>query len=272
MPFNKGSLPNSILRYTMCMPRRLRKQILYGVFYLLVLALIGGGVYLAFFKPAISCYDKIKNQDEVEVDCGGVCSGLCVPIRAKPIESVGQILVLYPESDSMSILAQIKNPNPDYAAKYFTYAFSFYDDTNNPIRVFQGTSFMYPGETKYILVPNVPSVDFLRVEFSAENIDWVPAKNEHGAPRVSIVGPEVNPTEDGRLVIEGTIVNNDVVILVNIAVLATFGGPLGQTSGASQTEVIGLSPGEARAFSIVHPGLENIDLTATKIFIYAQRP
>lgn len=252
------------------MPRRIRKQILYGAFYLLILVIIVGWAYFAFLKPAPSCYDKIKNQDETEVDCGGVCSGICSPIHAKPIQSIGQILTLYPDGDSMSILAQINNPNLNYMANNFTYTFSLYAGGDQPVRTFQGTSFIYPGETKYILVPNVPRVDFSRIDFTAGDMDWVPSGDIRGAPNLTVVGAEMN-VKEGKLVIEGTMANKDIVIVGNVTVFATFGGALGQTAGASQTEVTDLSPGETRAFSIVHPNIENIDLTATKIFLYARR-
>ncbi len=253
------------------MPRRLRKQILYGAFYLLVLALIGFGIYFLFFKPAPSCYDGIKNQDEVEVDCGGVCSGVCSTIKIKPLESVGQILILHPDEEHMSIFAQINNPNLDYAAKSFAYNFSLYDSSDTVVKSFRGSSFIYPGEAKYILVPNFPNVNFSRVSFAAENPEWVSSQEQKGAPNLVLVGAGVN-VKEGKLVVEGNIVNKDIVIVPHVTVLATFTGDLGQVAGASETEVTDLSPGESRAFSIVHPNIERVDLTATKIFLYAQSP
>ena len=74
------------------------------------------------------------------------------------------------------------------------------------------------------------------------------------------------------MVIEGNITNKDVVIVGSITILATFLGNVDQVAGASETEVTDLSPGETRAFSIVHPNIQNVDLSATKVFIYARRP
>ncbi len=253
------------------MPRRLRKQILYGAFYLLVLAVLGGGIYFAFFKPAQSCYDKIQNQDEVEVDCGGVCSNICTPVKIKPIELYGQILTLRPDAEHMSLVAQINNPNLDYSAKGFSYTFSLYDSSGTVIKSLTGTSFIYLGEAKYILVANVPRVDFSRVSFMAKNTEWVPSKDATGPPNLALVGAQVN-VKEGKLVVEGSIANKDIIIVGQVTVLALFYGNLGQIAGASQTEVTDLSLGETRAFSVVHPNIENIDLTATKIFLYAERP
>ena len=252
------------------MPRRLRKQILYGAFYLLVFALIWGGIYFLFLKPAPSCYDKVKNQDEVEVDCGGVCSGVCSTVKIKPLESVVQILTLRPDAEHMSLFAQINNPNLDYMAKSFIYNFSLYDSSDKVVKSFRGSSFIYPGEAKYILVPNFPNIDFSRVGFTAESPEWVSSKEASGAPNLALVGAQVNMKE-GKLVVEGNIVNKDVIVVGSVLALATFTGDLGQIAGVSQTEVADLSPGETRAFSIVHPNIERVDLAATKIFLYAQR-
>ena len=87
---------------------------------------------------------------------------------------------------------------------------------------------------------------------------------------MALVGAQVNMKE-GKLVVEGNIVNKDVIVVASVLALATFTGDLGQIAGVSQTEVADLSPGETRAFSIVHPNIERVDLAATKIFLYAQR-
>ena len=181
------------------MPRRLRKQILYGAFYLLVLVLIGGGIYFTFFKPAPSCYDNIRNQDEVEIDCGGVCSSVCSTVKIKPLEVNGQILTLRPDEKHMSILAQINNPNLDYMAKSFVYNFSLYDSADKIVKSFSGNSFIYSGEAKYILIPNFPNVVYSRIGFTAENVNWISTLDATAAPNIASVGAR-NKLEEGKLV------------------------------------------------------------------------
>ncbi len=254
------------------MPKRIRKQIIYGTFFLLVWVLLIGGVYFRFFKPAASCHDHIKNQDETEIDCGGVCSNICKPIHALPIVMVGNPLIFTPVAGHESILAQVTNPNLDYAAKSFSYIFTLSDASGTAIKTFSGDSFMYPGEAKYILVPNFDALNFSKIDFSVENIKWVPSAETKGAPNIVLVGANMN-SQDGNLVVEGSISNKDAITIPKITVLATFTGSLGEVLvGVSETEIDDLSPGENRSFSIVHPNIATVDLNATKIYIYAQRP
>ena len=59
------------------MNKYIKKQIIIAFVYLIILAVIGTGFYFLFLKPTLpSCSDKIQNQGEAGVDCGGPCS-LC---------------------------------------------------------------------------------------------------------------------------------------------------------------------------------------------------
>ena len=65
------------------MPRIL-KQTLFGLFFL---AVFGGVVFWIYqsTRPVLTCFDKIQNQDEEGVDCGGKCQILCRADSIKPI-------------------------------------------------------------------------------------------------------------------------------------------------------------------------------------------
>ena len=50
----------------------LKKQLkIFSGFAVLVLLIVLGGIY--YFEPSPSCFDKIQNQNEEGIDCGGVC-------------------------------------------------------------------------------------------------------------------------------------------------------------------------------------------------------
>ena len=53
--------------------KRTLKQLLYGFFYLVILLAVVLGAYLLFFQKSSSCFDNIKNQEAVGIDCGGSC-------------------------------------------------------------------------------------------------------------------------------------------------------------------------------------------------------
>ena len=255
------------------MSLRLAKQIIYGVFYLLVWSGLIAGVYFLFLKPAPSCFDKIQNQDEAGVDCGGSCNKVCVPKEIREIELVGHVLTFPIDKNHSSLLAQIKNPNFAYAARNFKYTFSFYDTNGQIVKSFEGRSFIYASEIKYILVPNAElniQGSLSRIDFAVRDIEWDSADNFRGPP--IIVSQDFKTSIQGKnLFVEGRMTNNDTITFPDTTVIAIFSGNFGQTAGASETAVNNLSPNESRPFSILYPLLENINVSNTKIFIYAKR-
>lgn len=256
------------------MSLRRAKQIIYGAFYSILLGLFAAWIYYGFLKPAPSCFDGIKNQSEEGIDCGGPCAVSCSIKHVKSIETVGRILTFAPDQEHLSLLVQISNPNLDYAARNFFYTFSIYDNQGSVIQSFNGNSFVYAGEVKYILVPNaqVPRTGlFGKIEFRAENFDWVPVANLKGPPHIAILGVETNSASTS-LTVDGRITNNDTVAFPLVTVVAIFKGQYSQVAGASQTIIENLLPNESRAFSIIHPPVPNVDLTGTKVLVYALRP
>lgn len=256
------------------MSLRLSKQIIYGAFYLILWGLFAAGIYYGFLKPASSCFDGIQNQGEQGIDCGAPCAQSCVSRYVKHIELVGRILTFTPDQDHLSLLAQISNPNLDFAARNFSYSFSIYDNQGNIVQSFGGSSFAYAGELKYILVPNaqVPRGGFFgKVEFRVENPDWVPAADLRGPPHLAVLDM-VTHSASTALTVDGRLTNNDTVAFPQITVVAIFKGQYGQVAGASQTIVENLTPNESRAFSILHPPFPNVDTAGTKVFVYALRP
>jgi len=255
------------------MSTRRAKQIIYGIFYVFVFGLLVGGVYYLFLKPVPSCFDGIKNQGEEGIDCGGQCAAPCSLKTVKPIETVGKILTFVPDQDHLSLLVQISNPNPDYAARNFSYSFSIYDNQGGLIQSFGGSSFAYAGEIKYILVPNAPvprTGSFGKVEFRAENMDWVPASGLKGPPNIAVLNIDARSASTS-LTVDGRVANNDTVTFPQLTIIALFKGQYGQIAGASQTVVENLAPNESKPFFILHPPVPNVDIAGTRVFVYALR-
>ncbi len=68
------------------MSYKVRKQVSIGLVYFLILILLGAGAYFAFFQKKPTCFDKIQNQKEEGVDCGGPCVLSCEHLTIKNIE------------------------------------------------------------------------------------------------------------------------------------------------------------------------------------------
>jgi len=112
-----------------------------GVILLLVIIL---AVFAWRLNPAPSCTDYTQNQDEVGVDCGGVCPNLCLSevtslniLWARPFEVLPEIY---------DAVAYVENINLGSGIKDIFYSFKFYDDENILIAERNGKTFIAPDE------------------------------------------------------------------------------------------------------------------------------
>jgi hypothetical protein len=254
------------------MSRRLRKQLTYGLLFATFWILVIGGIYFLFLKPAPSCFDNIQNQGEGGIDCGGPCAKVCLPSNLKPLTLADRILILKPDALHISFLTQVSNPNFTYAAKSFSYTFELLDAKGGVVQSFSGSSFIYAGEVKYILLPGLPlpQVPFVDADFKTSDEDWVPAGNFPGPPQFNTAGAQTSVLPK-RVRVDGTVTNMEAVIFAKVTIIAVLRGNLGQVAGASETEVENLAPGSPQPFSIIHPPMPTVDVLGTKIFPYAAR-
>jgi len=97
-----------------------------------------------------------------------------------PIEIIwSQAFIAGP--DFYSVAAKIRNPNTNFGAANLNYTFYLYDTNNVLMKVLSGKSFIWPGESKYIIEGGV---NFLKAPISAkleiENPAWWEVKNFGG--------------------------------------------------------------------------------------------
>ena len=129
---------------------RLFKQFLYGFLYLAIFSSLVWLVYSLEFKPAPTCFDEKKNQEETGIDCGSPCIS-CEVKSLKPL-SVGSA-EFFGDDRVFSAVAEVRNPNADYGTKYFEYEISFFDSSEKLLSSKKGSDFIYPGEIKISLKP-----------------------------------------------------------------------------------------------------------------------
>jgi len=140
--------------------------------YIIIFAMIIFGLY-SLLKPAQTCFDGIKNQNETEIDCGGVCAACTVKISAQNVE-VREAAFVYGGPGRYDVLAKISNPNHAYGAENFSYTFTLKDASGSVLASRSGTGFILPAEEKYILEVNLETSQIPeKVEFSASGYSWV---------------------------------------------------------------------------------------------------
>ncbi|MDP3004032.1 MAG: hypothetical protein Q8N43_00785 [Candidatus Azambacteria bacterium] len=113
--------------------RRLFKKIFIAIIYLAVFIGLGAGIYfLVRPKPAPP-----------------------LPLApAYPIETIwSQVFVA--GSDLYSVAARIRNPNTNFGASSFAYSFYLYDESDVLLNIATGDSFIWPGESKYIILGGI---------------------------------------------------------------------------------------------------------------------
>jgi hypothetical protein len=253
------------------MSRRV-KQVLYGFFYLAVLGGIGTGVYFLFLKPGPSCFDGIQNQGEQGVDCGGPCARQCASVNTQPIIPLGAVNVFSPLPGSESVLVKLENANASSGASLFDYVITLYGaNGSTTVANIQGSSFIYPDEVKYIVVPNEPvATTVVGGAIAVSNVQWVTASRMGQAPAFSFANVTYVPGQNGFVTVSGNITNNSVSSYATVILDAVFEDAFGMPVGASQTQINSLAPGATQPFSISYPLMPNEAISATKLSAYAE--
>lgn len=128
-----------------------RRQFIYAVAVLAVVALAILAGYSAFFYQAPSCSDKTQNQGEEGIDCGGPCASLC---------SAPSVSALWARAVEIApgvyhAVALVQNPRTDAGTGALPYAFSFYDGSGILVAERSGVMYLEPGDIAPLLEPNV---------------------------------------------------------------------------------------------------------------------
>ncbi|MEK9173430.1 MAG: hypothetical protein AAB594_02575 [Patescibacteria group bacterium] len=251
--------------------QRFKKQVIYGGTFLLLIIFFLAWIYFSYLKPEASCFDKKKNQNEEGIDCGGVCGNFCFPVDFRPIELVRDPSFLRVDGKHVSLIAEIQNPNGHLATKNFSFEFRVFGESKTPLKIITGESFLYSGEIKTIIAPNI-EVDLSKIE----RVEFIPATSlwtqDGNFPRPNFkLQNKKTSFLDRNIVTEGNIVSEESQVFAEVEVIAVFKNPARVKVGVSRTVITNFKPDETRNFSIIHPLIDNVDLGATEILIYSKR-
>jgi len=174
---------------------RILKRIIIIIAYVIILALFIAASYF-LFRTKPTCSDKIKNQGEEGMDCGGPCSK-CEEIPNIENIKILQKAVMPAGSGKYDALVKINNPNVQFGVANFDYSFDFSDKNGAIIAKKEGSSFILPAEIKNILTFNVElpetSVSF---EFRIKSFQWQKF-SEYEEPNITVYGKEFSFVSDG---------------------------------------------------------------------------
>ncbi|KKR21057.1 MAG: hypothetical protein UT50_C0014G0006 [Candidatus Moranbacteria bacterium GW2011_GWA2_39_41] len=151
----------------------------------------------SWLKPAPSCFDEKKNQNETGVDCGGVCAIKCA-IVAQDLTSQESGFVESGIAGKLDLYARVSNPNSTFGSKKFQYEFKLFDSAGSVVATKKGVSYILPAESKYVVENNVeingvPS----RIEFNILDRDWSEFVDYYERPQLKIVNKTYGQINSG---------------------------------------------------------------------------
>lgn len=148
---------------------RFAKQLVFGFIYLILILLIGYGIYY-FRQSTPSCVDGIQNQNEEGVDCGLVCGNSCKKIL--PID-VSSVQVFKVGRDDYDILAKVYNPNSDLGSSKVVFDLILVDKDSAELSRRNFEFYILPGQIKHIILTSVKSTAEVQgAKIVIKDISW----------------------------------------------------------------------------------------------------
>ena len=226
-----------------------KRQIMYlGTILLIVVAIIAGLYF--YYKPLPTCFDGKQNQDELAVDCGGICSKAC-PSQTVPI-TIWWTRVFPTTAGQVDVAALVENQNSHFGVTKINYIVRLYDKFNVLLTERTGETFFNPQEKFVIYEPNidigaqVPDKAFVYFDNSAvwQRMTFVP-------PALSIGTKDYTNTPQPRL--SAKVTNNTLNLLRGTKFVAILSDENGNAFAASQTMLDTLSGNETSDLNFTWP-------------------
>lgn len=230
------------------MTRRAIKQIIIAFVYLLFFSGIGFLVY-AFNRPAPTCFDGIRNQEEEDVDCGGPCLS-CELKELKEIE----VLWIEPvrnQNNFYDLVAKIKNQNQNYGSGKIPYQFKVYDKSNNLIAGIPGQTYLLPNQSKYLVKAKIEAVNSIgKINLSFGEAEWR-KMDDYEVPQLAVQQKEyyrLKEPEPGFSQVKGVLVNRSNFDFEQVEIDVLLYDSLNKLVGINTTEIRTILSGQERDF------------------------
>ncbi len=228
-------------------------------FLLFTAVAVGGFLY---FKPQSTCFDNKKNQNEVEVDCGGVC-GSCLGDTKEIITLWSNVFPL--GNGVYEVASLIRNPNFFAGLPKLEYRLKLYDINNVLIAIREGETFMNPNEDYLIFETGITVGERTpkRVFVEFGDLSWQRIEKERNQITISekIFSNLASP------ILRAKIVNNTLSSIKNIEAAAVLFDVEENAIGVSVTKIGSLSAESSQRISFTWPSHFELDPSSSKILI-----
>ncbi|MBI2463224.1 MAG: hypothetical protein HYV65_03255 [Candidatus Spechtbacteria bacterium] len=238
------------------MLNRIEKRIVIGATYIIFFLAVGALAFVFWPKQVYvgTCFDKIQNQNETGVDCGGACSACLTPEETLLQKIDVKWAKIFRQKQGIYDLASsIENLNYTYGGQEIDYAFHILDNSGKEISAITGTTYILPHGARYVVrqaiaIPQDPA----SVSFEITNVDWKKIDG-YTDPGFSVEQKKLEmPLGDSNIFakISGVVSNNSPYGLrfidVDMVVFDALNNPIAVNHSDMQT----LPSGQKRAFTV----------------------
>ncbi len=226
-----------------------RRQVLYTLVILLVIFGVVG-LFLIANQKKPTCFDGKKNQNELDVDCGGACTKVC---QLETSELVKRWARVFRVRDGLyDVAARIDNPNI-FGIGELAYHFKLYDAENTLVREARGTTFVNPDQSFIVLSTGVetgfqvPVKAFVEITGQSE---WV-RYGEYKRPTFVVKDKTLTLEPKPRLAVR--IGNDSLFDVENVEVTAIVLDQEGTAIGVSKSSISTLDAGKTEDIFFTWP-------------------
>ena len=153
------------------MEKRVPKQLIIGLIFVLIIGGVGYGIVDYFFIVEPTCFDNIQNGQEEGVDCGSLACGIECEPEIMPLNIQLQELIEVRPND-YDFVARFNNPNSLFGALRARYEMELQRQDGVSLSR-TGTFYMLPGQTRYVIISGLHSDSALTGAFiNIIEVEW----------------------------------------------------------------------------------------------------
>ncbi|MDQ1284157.1 MAG: hypothetical protein QG620_505 [Patescibacteria group bacterium] len=248
------------------MEKSVRKRIIIAAAYLAVFALVVFGIY-SLLKPEETCVDGVKNQNEEDIDCGGVCKK-CEKMEALDLKIINYGFLESGAPGEYDFWAMLENPNGTLGTGKFRYEAIFKDAEGRVISQKTGESFILPGEKKYIVENNILSPDRpVSAEIKLKEAEWVEFIDFFEEPNLKVINKKYEQITSGVGFSQavGLLKNESPYDFDLITIRVVLRDASGKVLAVNSTEMRTVRSGDERGFEVDWPGSFPGDVSAVDV-------
>lgn len=236
--------------------RRVMKRLTILGIFLFVCVLLGTFWYF-MSRPATTCFDRVKNQNEQGVDCGGPCAQACAAVFHPEDIAVHEISFVPGGNPGIyDVLAKVYNPNDELGASELPYTFHLKDASGNIVGESSGEGFILPQEVKTFLAVNlVASATPVSADIVFHDAKWEQFSGYQEEPSLAVWNKQFGKISSGPFFFEasGIIENDSVFDFRSILVKVILRDTNGKAVAFNQTEMNTVRSKENREFRLTWP-------------------